>query len=134
MDLLPGSRDRQGLPESVAFWKKRIEQNDPDKTFSVGIINGPSGSGKSSLVKAGIIPQLDNSIIAIHVDATAEDNESRLLHGLQRKVESTRDSEDLTQAMIQIRRAETIKVVLFIDQFEQWLNSHRSTRRTELVD
>ena len=134
LELLPGSRDRQGLPESVAFWKKRIEQNDPDKTFSVGIINGPSGSGKSSLVKAGIIPQLDKSIIAIHVDATAEDTESRLLHGLQKKVESIKDSKDLTQAMMQIRRAETIKVVLFIDQFEQWLNSHRSTRRTELVD
>jgi serine/threonine protein kinase len=52
LELLPGPRDREGLPDSIRFWKTRIEETDPDNTFSVGLIYGPSGCGKSSLVKA----------------------------------------------------------------------------------
>src|SRR5262249_54016593 len=33
LELLPGPRDRDGLPESIRFWKRRIEQIDPDVTF-----------------------------------------------------------------------------------------------------
>ena len=58
LELLPGPRDREGLPESIRFWKTRIEETDPDNTFSVGLIYGPSGCGKSSLVKAGLLPRL----------------------------------------------------------------------------
>ena len=53
LELLPGPRDRDGLPDSIRFWKTRIEETDADNTFSVGLIYGPSGCGKSSLVKAG---------------------------------------------------------------------------------
>ena len=58
LELLPGPRDREGLPDSLRFWKTRIEETDPDNTFSVGLIYGPSGCGKSSLVKAGLLPRL----------------------------------------------------------------------------
>ena len=30
LELLPGPRDRDGLPESIRFWKRKIEQIDPD--------------------------------------------------------------------------------------------------------
>jgi serine/threonine protein kinase len=43
LELLPGARDRDGLPESLRFWKARIESTDPDTTFRVGLIYGPSG-------------------------------------------------------------------------------------------
>src|SRR5262249_5739861 len=33
LDLLPGPRDRDGLPESIRFWKTRIEERDADKSF-----------------------------------------------------------------------------------------------------
>ena len=56
LELLPGPRDRDGLPDSIRFWKRKIEQIDPDLTFKVGLIYGPSGCGKSSLVKAGLCP------------------------------------------------------------------------------
>ena len=36
LELLPGPRDRDGLPESIRFWKTRIEETDPDKTFRWG--------------------------------------------------------------------------------------------------
>jgi hypothetical protein len=57
LELLPGPRDRAGLPDSLRFWKTRIEETDPDNTFKVGLIYGPSGCGKSSLVKAGLSAQ-----------------------------------------------------------------------------
>ena len=60
LELLPGPRDRDGLPDSIRFWKTRIEEKDADDTFSVGLIYGPSGCGKSSLVKAGLLPRLSD--------------------------------------------------------------------------
>src|SRR5208337_4301124 len=49
LELLPGPRHADGLPESIHFWKTRIEETAPDRTFAVGVIYGPSGCGKSSL-------------------------------------------------------------------------------------
>ena len=66
LELLPGPRDRDGLPESLRFWKTRIEETDPDKTFAGGLIYGPSGCGKSSLVKAGLLPRLADDILRLH--------------------------------------------------------------------
>ena len=43
LELLPGPRDRDGLPDSIRFWKTRIEETDADNTFAVGLIYGPSG-------------------------------------------------------------------------------------------
>src|SRR5262249_31408685 len=70
LELLPGPRDRHGLPDSLRFWKRRIEEIDPDQTFSVGLLYGPSGCGKSSLVKAGLLPQLAAHVRAVYVEAT----------------------------------------------------------------
>ncbi len=60
LELLPGPRDRDGLPDSIRFWKTRIEETDADDAFTVGLIYGPSGCGKSSLVKAGLLPRLSD--------------------------------------------------------------------------
>ena len=77
LELLPGPRDRDGLPESLRFWKARIEETDPDQTFRVGLIYGPSGCGKSSLVKAGLLPRLAKHVLPVYVEATPEETESR---------------------------------------------------------
>jgi hypothetical protein len=79
LELLPGPRDRDRLPDSVRFWKTRIEETDADNTFAVGLIYGPSGCGKSSLVKAGLLPRLADNVIVVYVEATAEESETRLL-------------------------------------------------------
>ena len=84
LELLPGPRDRDGLPDSIRFWKNRIEETDPDKTFRVGLIYGPSGCGKSSLVKAGLLPTVGEDVIAVYVEATPEETESRLLRTLRK--------------------------------------------------
>jgi len=38
LELLPGPRDRDGLPDSLRYWKTRIEERDADNTFAVGLI------------------------------------------------------------------------------------------------
>jgi serine/threonine protein kinase len=65
LELLPGPRDREGLPDCLRFWKTRIEEKDADNTFTVGLIYGPSGCGKSSLVKAGLLARLSDDAIAV---------------------------------------------------------------------
>ena len=69
LELLPGPRDRDGLPESIRFWKTRIEATDTDKSFRVGLIYGPSGCGKSSLMKAGLLPRLPKHVLAVYIEA-----------------------------------------------------------------
>ena len=82
LTLLPGPCDRHGLPGIVRFWKNRIEEQDADKTFSVGVIYGPSGCGKSSLVR-GIVPHLGSHIVPVYVESSANDTEVRLFKSLR---------------------------------------------------
>jgi serine/threonine protein kinase len=137
LELLPGPRDRDGLPDSLRFWKTRIEDTDPDNTFPVGLIYGPSGCGKSSLVKAGLLPRLDPHVITVYVEATAEDTETRLLNRLRRHCPDLDGSLGLTAALAALRRGQDIasgqKVLLVLDQFEQWLHAQRRERDTQLV-
>jgi serine/threonine protein kinase/formylglycine-generating enzyme required for sulfatase activity len=137
LDLLPGPRDRDGLPESIRFWKTRIETTDPDGTFAVGLIYGPSGCGKSSLVKAGLLPRLARSVRAVYVEATAEETEARLLKALRRQVGDLPGMFGLVESLAALRQGRYLepgqKVLLVLDQFEQWLHAKRTEEHTELV-
>jgi formylglycine-generating enzyme required for sulfatase activity len=135
LELLPGQRNRDGLPESIAFWKQRIEQTDPEQTFSVGLIYGPSGCGKSSLVKAGLLPNLSKDAVAVYLEATPDETETRILHGLEKRLPELLKGQNLTDTLASLRRGHggTKKVVIIIDQFEQWLHAHRPDPDCELV-
>ncbi len=133
VELLPGPRDARGLPESLAFWLNRLEEVDPERTFPVGLLYGPSGCGKSSLVRAGLLPRLGDHLRAIYVEATAEDTESRLLRGLRRACPELDESIGLVDALSLLRRRGTRKVILIVDQFEQWLHARDDFAGTELV-
>src|SRR5947209_13610453 len=78
------ARDRDGLPDSLRFWKTRVEQTDADRTFAVGLLYGPSGCGKSSLVKAGLVPRLARHVAPVYVEATPDQTEVRLLRELRK--------------------------------------------------
>ncbi|MHB0958142.1 MAG: protein kinase domain-containing protein [Pirellulaceae bacterium] len=136
LDLLPGARDRQGLPHSVRFWKTRLESRDVEHTFPVGLLYGPSGCGKSSLIKAGLLPRLHESVTAVYFEATPEGTETRLLQTLRHACPALLEG-DLVESCGQLRsgegRGEGGKVVLLIDQFEQWLHAHRADEDTLLV-
>lgn len=137
LELLPGPRDQTGLPDSIRFWKLRLEETDPDQTFAVGLIYGPSGCGKSSLVKAGLLPRLADNVIAIYVEAATEETEFRVLMGLRKRCPAISDTLNLKDTLAAIRRGQGIppgnKVVLIIDQFEQWLHARKGETNTELV-
>ncbi len=137
LELLPGARDRDGLPEGLRFWKTRIEVLDPDKTFKVGLIYGPSGCGKSSMMKAGLIPRLAKHIHPVYIEATPEETESRLLRGLRKACPDLSPSLGLVESIASMRRGRVLghgrKLLLVLDQFEQWLFAKRGEQDTELV-
>jgi serine/threonine protein kinase/formylglycine-generating enzyme required for sulfatase activity len=137
LELLPGPRDRDGLPDSIRFWKTRIEETDPDNTFSVGLIYGPSGCGKSSLVKAGLLPRLGEHVVRVYVEATANETEARLLRGLRKQFPELPVELGLQEALAALRRGRIIppggKALIVLDQFEQWLHGKRQEQSTGLV-
>jgi formylglycine-generating enzyme required for sulfatase activity len=137
LELLPGARDREGLPESIRFWRTRIEETDVDRTFSVGLLYGPSGCGKSSLVKAGLLPRLSNHVIAVYVEATAGETEVRLLNHLRKRCPALPDQLGLKETLAALRRGRGIavgkKVLIILDQFEQWLHANKEVEHTDLV-
>ncbi len=150
LQLLPGPRDRNGIPESVRFWKNKIESQSSEKPFQVGLLYGPSGCGKTSLLKAGILPVLSPLIKYVYVEAADGYTEQRLKHGLLRVLDGIYPkasnegrlffSKDmtLTDLMANWRKhVETnpsSKIVIVIDQFEQWLHSWNPNESSELIN
>jgi serine/threonine protein kinase/formylglycine-generating enzyme required for sulfatase activity len=146
LELLPGPRDREGLPDSLRFWKTRIEEPDADKTFAVGLLCGPSGCGKSSLVKAGLLPRLGKQVLAVYLEANAEDTEARLLNGLHKSCPGLSVDLGLKETVAALRQRasrasggspslpEGAKLLIVLDQFEQWLHANKEEPHAELVE
>ncbi len=138
LDLLPGPRDRDGLPGSLRFWKLRIEATAAEHGFAVGLLYGPSGCGKSSLIKAGLMPRLDESVTTVYCEATPEETEARLLSRLRSAAPNLPSQLGLVESLAMLRRGRNSapgkKVLLVIDQFEQWLHAHGADDRAELVE
>jgi serine/threonine protein kinase len=137
LKLIPGPRDRDGLPAVIRFWKNRIDERESDETFRVGLLYGPSGCGKSSLVKAGLLPRLGSDITHLYVDATSRDTEARLLRALHRKFKQLSHELDLPDAIRELRERGELrsdqKILIVLDQFEQWLHTWQSGSNAELV-
>ncbi len=137
LELLPGPRDRDGLPESLRFWKTRVEECDPERSFRVGLIYGPSGCGKSSLVRAGLLPRLARHVQPVYLEAGPAEFEHRLLKALQRRCPELPTDLDLPRAVAALRQRRIIppghKIVIVLDQFEQWLHAGQNSVDAPLV-
>ncbi|MHC4399489.1 MAG: protein kinase domain-containing protein [Planctomycetota bacterium] len=138
VDLLPGPRDRHKLPDSIRFWKRRIEETDPDKTFPVGLIYGASGCGKSSFVRAGLTPRLAEHVLTVYVECTAKRTEARLLKELGKVCPFLPENSGLSESMAAVRRGRGLaagkKILIVLDQFEQWLHASRTEADQDLVE
>ncbi|MGN6547862.1 MAG: protein kinase domain-containing protein [Aureliella sp.] len=136
--LLPGPRDREGVPTSIRFWKNRIEERDSENTFRVGVLYGPSGCGKSSLVTAGLLPRLDKQIATIDLDATPHELGTRLLSALRKLSQHRLPETGLDDTLRRMRESEQVrdgkKVLIVIDQFEQWLQAWQANPDDEIVN
>src|SRR5580704_5539443 len=135
LELLPGPRDKEGLPESVHFWRKHLQETDPEKTFRVGLLYGPSGCGKSSLLKAGLLPRLGDHVIPIYVESTPLDTELRVLNALRRECPGLPNDASLLETVTALRRGRggRKKVVIVLDQFEQWLHARPAIEKSDLI-
>ena len=95
------------------------------------------GCGKSSLVKAGLLPRLSDDVIAVYVEATAEETETRLLNGLRKRCAALPDNLTLKdyagRAAAGPGHPVGKKVLIVLDQFEQWLHAKKEDENTELV-
>ncbi len=136
--LVPGPRDRTGTPESIRFWTHSILSQNEETGFRVGVLMGPSGSGKSSLMKAGVIPLVEQEVTVITIDAKPEGLEAGLLQQIQRSIGGHIRENNLVDQLTAIRssgdRPGGKKLLIVIDQFEQWLNQHRDSGTDELRD
>ncbi|MFO0384286.1 MAG: protein kinase domain-containing protein [Pirellula sp.] len=137
LELLPGPFDREGLPEGIRFWKTRIEETDPERTFKVGLVYGPSGCGKSSLMKAGLLPRLSPKVISIYIEATPDDTETRLQRAVRKAIPDAEGS-SLKEVLSTIGRRRLVptggKLLLVLDQFEQWLFAEKNYAKSSLTD
>ena len=137
LSLLPGPRGRDGLPESLRFWKAWAEGRDDEPARAAGLLYGPSGGGKSSMIKAGLLPTLDESVRPVYVEATRDQTEARLLAALRRTFPALDVADDLAGATAMLREGQADagdrKTLIVLDQFEQWLQSDRADAETDLV-
>jgi serine/threonine protein kinase/formylglycine-generating enzyme required for sulfatase activity len=136
--LIPGPRNRDGLPDILGFWKSRIESRDPEGAFRVGLIFGPSGCGKSSFLRAGVLPHLEQSVTVLFVESTADNTEYHLRRKLLAICPGIPQKANLADLFAQIRRGEHLpsqqKLLIVFDQFEQWLHSRNVSCDNLLVD
>ena len=97
----------------------------------------PSGCGKSSLVKAGLLPRLADRVVSVYVEATAEETEARLLRGLRKRFPGLSADLDLTGTLAALRQGQGLspgqQVLIVLDQFEQWLHARRREPDPELA-
>ena len=137
LKLVPGSRDQRGLPTVLRDWKRLVEQIDPDRTFRVAYWYWPSGCGKSSLVKAGLIPCLAEYVATAYVQASVGETEGPVLHELRKLAATLPADLGLADSMAWLAaHPEAMggrKLLLVIDQFEQWLHAARGQLDGELA-
>jgi formylglycine-generating enzyme required for sulfatase activity len=76
-------------------------------------------------------------VTTIYVEATGEDTEARLVKGLRRHLPHLPDDLRLAESLAMLRHGRflgaTQKVLLVLDQFEQWLHATKEADNTELI-
>lgn len=136
LHLLPGPVNREGVPECLSFWQHRLQGSSSEPPIEVGLIYGPSGSGKSSFVLAGLLPLLDSRFEVAYIQASASRTETQLKHHLRRKLRDLPNC-SLAQAVRMVREGHSLpkekKLLIVIDQLEQWLAANQNTKRSELI-
>lgn len=138
LELVPGPRDRHGVPQAIRFWEHRLQEPDGNQTFRVGLLYGPSGCGKSSLLRAGILPQLHHRVRTIVIEATREQSEQALEHEFRRHFRELPADLSLPEIVRELREGPWLapgeKLIIVLDQFEQWLHGWRQDEVAPLVE
>lgn len=139
MRLLPGATDRLGVPESIRFWVGRVGTEQQVQEIPIGIIYGPSGCGKTSFVRAGLIPRIHGDVTPVYIDCTSPDLPQLIIRELANAVDEETIHENLSTCMRKMRQqvldsGPARKIVLVLDQFEQWLEACQNYAEDELTE
>lgn len=139
LDLIPGPRERSGLPESIHFWKKWAAGDSVDEYASVGVLYGPSGAGKTSFVRAGLIHHLDHDICPIVIECRKGDLARRIETAIRSRFQPKGASGSLSKLLSGLRTSDGAifgyrKILLILDQFESWSASADAEERRALAD
>lgn len=139
LTVVPGTRDRDGIPESIRFWKRWAESDDPEANSPVGVLYGPSGSGKTSFVRAGLVRQLDRSICCVYVECRPGDLGGRITKIIQSRIRDESASSSLRDLLTRLRTGDSSqrnfrKILIILDQFEVWAQGASSDERHDLAD
>ena len=82
------------------------------------------------------MPRLSTGVTAVYVEATSE-TESRLLNALRKRCPRLPATLSLVETLAVLRRQRDVhagkKVLIVLDQFEQWLHAKKEVRNPELV-
>ncbi|MEM9588795.1 MAG: AAA family ATPase, partial [Planctomycetota bacterium] len=159
--LVPGQRNAKGIPDSIQWWLERIA-GTTGVHRSVLVLYGPSGSGKSSLLHAGVLPFLDSrEIQCVTLDASelstpesmvrqlaaatgaASHNRDFEARSVARRHESQTSGlvtsstpktvETLTSYCSSLRENAACRTVIVLDQFEQVLNWSSEEHREQVA-
>jgi hypothetical protein len=89
------------------------------------------------MVRAGLLPRLGKHVFTVYVEATADGTEVRLLRGIRRTCPEIPHGLRLIDSLAHLRRGFILppgrKLLLILDQFEQWLFAKRGEENTELI-
>lgn len=139
LDLIPGPRERSGLPESIHFWKKWASCDNVDEYASVGVLYGPSGAGKTSFVRAGLINQLDSDICSIVIECRSGDLAGRIEQAILSRFRQKAQAGSLSKLLSNLRKDEGDvfgyrKILIILDQFESWSTTATTEDRRTLAE
>ena len=134
----PGRDGATACPSRSGSGRTGSRRPTATKVFSVGLLYGPSGGGKSSFVKAGLVPNLERDRVRpVYVEATPSGTEARLLAELRREAPALPAESTCPTPWRSLRddreRRSAAKLFLVLDQFEQWLQAHPDEPDAELV-
>lgn len=134
--LLPGPYDMRGMPASLSRLCERLDSRTASESVPVAVVLGPSGSGKSSLVKAGVLPLLPRRVATAFLDASLPNLNRQLIATMASAVGSSLDG-TIPEVFASIRNGEVIpsnrKLLVVIDHFESWLNGQPQFEHSPLA-
>ena len=136
LNLLPGPTDRFGVPDSLRFWIQAYSKTESN--LPIGLLYGPSGSGKTSFVRAGLMPRLPEEFLCVRIECTSDTTEKDIVRAIGQSIDESMRDTDIRDMLFEIRNGEWVgrgrRLLIVLDQFEQWLNANDVEPNTVLVE